>query len=295
MIRKIIKQGKGAYTITLPKKWVEENQLNENGEINIEEKENSLIIQNLKEPIINIKKIKLNLEKGLKENYRSLIASLYRTGYDEIHLELEETLQIAELEKTINSIFGLELFIIDKKNCLIKSIYDNEKTQVKLHVTRIIFSIETMQKIIMDDIKEKKLDSYSEIQEIRNNILKQRDLILRIIKKQKLFDDDNFPYLTITLSLWGVARNYYHMYSTLSKEDFNQIEILEKTNSFFQETFSKLFKKELKNTKEFYQNYIDLLNEVKINLIKNKINPFCFTILTETQLSYASIYILKLK
>ncbi len=166
MIRKIIKQGRRAYTITLPKKWVEDNNLEAGEEINLEEIDNNIIIKPTKNNNKKIKKIKIYLDNSTKENYRSIIGSLYRNEYDEILIKLKEKKQILELEKAINSIFGLELFLINEENCVIKSIYDNESTNIKLHVIRIITAIKTLQKIIEKDLKKNNLKSQEEIKEI---------------------------------------------------------------------------------------------------------------------------------
>lgn len=294
MFRKLIKQGNGAYTITLPKSWIEKNKLQEKNELFLIENEGELIIKSNNETNENIKTVELNLDLYTKENYRSIIGSLYRFGYDEIRIKYKDSKIIPILEKSINSLFGLELFFEKENFCIIKSIYGNEKTNIKMHIQRMIYTIQMMQQIIKDDLEKGEFDSKSEIYELRNNILKQRDLILRIIKKQKLIDDKNFPFYTIALTLWSIARNYYHMYNNIEIKDREFIELFQKTNYYFNNSFGKLSvdeKKLLENHKE-YNNLFKLLTK---ELTKSKILSFSLNVVIETQLGQSSLYILSLE
>lgn len=291
MMRKIIKQGNGAYTITLPKKWVEENGLDTIKEIELEEKENSILLST-KNNISRPKKVQLKLDLYTKENYRSIIASLYRYGYDEIVISYDDKKIISILEKAINSLFGLELFFLEDNKCLIKSIYSSENTDIKMHVIRMVYTIKIMGETAQRDLLENDFKSKEEIYEMRNNILKQRDLILRIIKKQKLFDDKNFPYYTIALCLWNVARNYYHMYLNLDGKDMEYIDIFKKVNNYFNKSFKSLEKTSTETLLENHKNYENLFKEVTCNLTKSKMISFCLNIIIETQLAQSSTYIL---
>lgn len=292
MRRKLIKQGKSSLTISLPKKWINLHKLSSGDSVDVELEDNDLIIKNdSKKPL---KKTEIELNDHNKETFRSLIGSLYRGGYDEIKVKYDDDKILINLQDAVDSILGFEIVYIEKKSCIIKSIYDNENAKIKPHIKRIIHSIFTIQEMIHEDLKNNE-KSTLQIKKLRNNVLKNRDLIIRIIKKQKLLDDSSFPYYTITLSLWGVTRNYYklHKYTDndISKQD---LKLLKETNQYVKNMFKNLDKL---NKKEFLNrhNRYEKIHKKALELIKeNKslIPSFCLNIIIETQLSDSQTYLL---
>ena len=82
MKRRIIKQGHNTLTITLPSKWVKKLNLKPGNEININEKENSLIInaqENIKE-----KSTTIDINDFTVPLLWRYFQSAYRSGCDEI-------------------------------------------------------------------------------------------------------------------------------------------------------------------------------------------------------------------
>ena len=295
MIRKLVKQGNGAYTLTLPKAWVIKNELDQSLEVEIDELEQDLILKsNNKNESLQLKSISLNLDLYTKENYRSIIGSLYRFGYDEIYIKFKDQETISSLEESINSLFGLELFFENKNQCIIRSIYANEKTQVHSHILRMIYSIHMMQETIIKDLKKQELDSLNYLTELRNNVLKQRDLILRIIKKQKLLDDQTFPYYTIALSLWSIARNYFHMYKHLDVADKKHIKLIEESNEYFNTSFLKLHALNENKLLENHHYYSKVFSKLTKKLTESKALSFSLNVAIETQLAQSSLYILSI-
>ena len=288
MIRKIVKQGNNAYTITLPKKWVVDNNL-ENGEVRVNEVDKELLISSLEVSSHSVKSISIVLHPDTKETYRSIIGSLYRQGYDEIRVELEDSSSSSVLEDAISTLFGLELFTESSCVCSVRSIYSSENTSIRMHVLRILSGIEMMQHIIISEMEVGKFNSFDEIQRIRNSILKQRDLIFRLVKKSTL--DIDFVYYTITISLWGVVRNYYHLYTSLSDKDSRRVELMKRVNEFVNESF--LFvKKPSSDVLKMYSSFDSLRNELQERLLENVVSSFGYHIVIETQLAYSSLYLL---
>lgn len=299
MKRKLIKQGKGSLTISLPKEWIDYHELNPGDSIDVNEEGNDLVIKSDSKKTLKGTEIKLDYQS--KESYRSLIGSLYRGGYDIINVKFDDNKILDNLQKAVESIYGFELMYIEKDSCVIKSIYDKERTEIKSHIKRIIYTVKTIQKIIIDDINDGEFDSFSQIQKLRDNVLKNRDLIIRVIKKQKLLDNSNFPYYTITLSLWGVVRNYYKMYENLEGLfiDDKSIELLNETNNYVKKLFSNidsLNKDDFLKRHNLYENVYELaLDCIKNKKINSLIPSFCLNIIIDSQLSDSYTYLLNHK
>jgi phosphate uptake regulator len=290
MRRKLIRQGEGTITISLPKNWVSENKLKKGNEVELEERNNEIIVRAEKVNRKNTASIKLGKESS--DTYRSIIGGLYRGGYDEIEIELIEKEGIANIEKAINSLYGFEVFYVSNNRCIVRSIYDSEKIDIKSHVLRIIHTIKTIQGIVVEDLEKGKLDSKKEVYELRNNVLKQRDLIMRVIKKERLLGNEVFPYYTIVLSLWGVTRNYYHLYKNLVKGDKRYMGLLRETNDYFNRSFERMDNLSTQDFLRRHKRYSKAYNKVLERVEESKILSFCLQIITEVQLSDSSIYLL---
>lgn len=234
MKRKIVKQGNGGFTVTLPVKWVREQELKAGDEIDFSEEEKNLVLS----PAATTKKPKLiviTLEPGEYNQYRSLIGGLYRAGYDQIKVQFTNAKVLPILQEVIDSLYGFEVLEIGKNSCIIHSIYREETPEIESHIQKMINIIGTMQNIIMDDTKNGQFESEAQLTQFRNNILKQRDLIARVILQQKLLDNKHFPYYLLSFNLWNIARNYYDLYLALEKKkqmSKKQIEVLSKVNKF---------------------------------------------------------------
>lgn len=288
MRRKLVKQGKGALTLSLPKKWITLYDLSVGDEVILEEKDNDLVVK--KEGALKVSETKIFLDHLSVAAYRSLLGGLYRGGFDRINVEFKDKRVIQNLEKAVNSMYGFEVFYVSENKCIVRSIYGEEETDVRSHINRMIYTIETMQQIIVEDISKGISESKKELLQLRNNVLKQRDLIVRVIKKKKLLNNDVFPYYTISLSLWGVARNYYHLYDDLSaKED---VSFLKKTNEYFKESFRKLDSVSMGEYLLRHEKYSKIYDECKGLVGKSKIAAYCMNIILQIQLTDSSIYLL---
>ncbi len=293
MRRKIVQQGKGALTVTIPRKWADKFNIKSGDDIFLREDDRCIIID--PNEASEIKKTSITLEPDTPETYRSLIGGLYRGGYDEIRVKLSESSNIAQLQKAVDSLYGFEIFDITGKSCTIKNICMGTATDIKSHIIKSIHIIKTMQDTIISNIKIR--DNIEEVKEYRNNILKQRDIVIRLIHKEKLISNSHLPFYTISLSLWGVARNYYIMYSNLkaAPED-SDIAILKDTMEYFNLSFSKLSLqvKDFVERNEYYKN----IRKKAINhLNKNPslVISHCLSITLSIQLADSSLYLLNHK
>jgi phosphate uptake regulator len=84
MNRKLIEQGKGAFTITLPVSWIREHNLKGGDEIQLLQKEEGILISTQKK--IAQKKIEIDNIKFTRRIGRVHLNAAYASGFDEIHL-----------------------------------------------------------------------------------------------------------------------------------------------------------------------------------------------------------------
>jgi phosphate uptake regulator len=293
MQRKLVKQGKGALTLSLPKKWLDSHNLEAGDEMNIDEETHSLTLSTTKKKATT-KSINITLEEGSFNSFRSILGGLYRGGYDQIKVTYKTPKAITLLQKAVDSLYGFEIFDIDEKSCTIKGIYQEEVPEIESYVRKSIHTIKVMQDMIEEDLQKKKYDSKKEIFQLRNNVLKQRDLIIRIIVQNKLLEKETFPYYQISVNLWNIARNYYNLYDSLDKVSNKKIEYFKETNKMFTKFFYSINKDE---PLDIHKQYRNLSNKGK-ELMKTKeaslFISYCLNILMSIQSSNSSVLLINL-
>ncbi len=288
MKRKIVKQGNGGFTVTLPVKWIRDQEIKAGDEVDIIEEEKKLVLSSAainKKP----KSITISLEPGDYNQYRSLIGGLYRAGYDQIKVQFKDAKVLPVLQEVIDSLYGFEVLDVGKNSCIIHSIYREETPEIESHIQKIINIISTIQATITEDVNSGRFESESQLCQFRNNILKQRDLIARVIVQQKLLDNKHFPYYLLSFNLWNIARNYYDLYLALEKKkqmSKKQRDIITKINLFVQS-----FLKQLREVDHAVidKQYRKLAIEVRQQLMKSEKNSlvtaYCLNILMLVQSS----------
>jgi len=288
MRRKVIKQGSGGCTISLPIDWVRKHGISPGEDVELKEDDNALILTRAEEGG-QLKKKEIALAKQDLFFYRSLIGGLYRSGYDEIDIDLLDPHVLPGLQKTINTFYGFEIFDADKNSCKVKNIYPAEAKEVRPHLIRMIHMITTMQSMLLEDLKKGSYNSLEDMKQFRINVLKQRDLVARIITKNKLLNDDFFPFYRIVFSLGDIARGYELLYQNipdrkgLSKKS---IDFIRKVTVFFADSLARLEKTRFKERHETYER---LLEEAITLLRSPAADPVVMTFSMEILLSVQSV------
>ena len=174
MKRKIIKQGLGGNTIFLPIGWVRRNNLKAGDEIDIQEKENDLLIIGDKKQKIKTKEIIIG-DTDNNAQIRTIIASLYKAGYQEIVLHFEKLPPMKTLNALISTFTGLEIVSQNKNTIRIKSFLQANKEEVEPLIIKIFQMIKTVFEIINNQSDNNKDNNFEAIQSIRQNIHRIRD------------------------------------------------------------------------------------------------------------------------
>ncbi len=237
MRRKLIKQGAGGYTISLPIKWVRDHGLEPGEEIDLVEEGNALKVLST-HPNLSIKSTTLVVEKASFKFYRSMIGGLYRAGYDEIRVEFKDSSVLLELQKTIDLLPGYELLDIMKHSCLVKNTSGQQVVDLHTHFLKIVHSINTMFTIIEGNLKSKKSDSDQQLSLLRNNVLKNRDLIIRTIGEQRLTDEKHLPYYTLVSYSWMIARSLYYLSKSVTFSTPTFLRLFNEIREYFHTVFS---------------------------------------------------------
>lgn len=251
MQRKIIKQGKGAYTVTLPISWVREHNLEAGSELNSEETEAGLLLT-AKTAKKETKK-EIDISEFNKRMILNILNQSYRLGYDSIDVLYKTSEQLQEVENITNKmLLGFEVVEKTKQRCLLQNIAEPNEEKFDVILRKIFLQILSLTEEIEKDFKNKAIISkrfeQEKIQIDKLTNYARRAIIKKAGKKAPLL------YGIINqLSLITHAFAYMYEYSAIKK-----VRPKEKTMNHFsavKEMFSMYYN-------AFYKNDFVLLNEI---------------------------------
>lgn len=212
MKRKLVKQGAVTLMISLPSKWVKKNNLEKGSEINLEEKNNDLVIDSDSKEAK--KETSINLTSTTESSIRTIITNAYRIGYDKINLGFEKKDFLKIIEEVIkNNLIGFEISKKDNKSCEIESITEPSKDQFDNIFSKVLLNISELFSIAEKSLKGEK----EEFEDLERKIQQFDNFCRRIISKESV-DKGSLIWAFHTL-LIHAQREIYLMLKYLSKNN----------------------------------------------------------------------------
>jgi len=250
MKRKIIKQ-QTAYTLTLPVKWIREHNILPKDEVEIEEKEDSLVIRTEKQ--LKAEEISLKIEKSNPDYYRIMIENHYLKGYDIINIEFEDKKIFPIIQQITSNLIGFEILEQKEKFCKIGSTVPPSAEQFKTLLNRCFNIITYTQDSIKEDLNKLSFQNLTEIEAQSNDARRFLLFCTRALHKTSIITrkEESFAHLFLE-RLILIEHNHYYLYKKISqlknlkvkkevKEIYNKVI---KMFNLFKEMFHK---KDLKN------------------------------------------------
>ncbi|MBW2990506.1 hypothetical protein KY348_02255 [Candidatus Woesearchaeota archaeon] len=214
MQRKIIKQGLGGCTVSLPIKWIRENKLLPGDEVEVLQKDRDILITGKGTVYHKKKEIHLKEAESLPR-IRSILASSYKAGYDEIIIHAQNLPSIKKINNIINTFTGLEVVSQTKNTLRFKSFLQEDEGEVKNLIIKMFQTINSMMKNIIEDWDKVDLSNIQSLTEI--NIRKTRDHCLRIIHLTKYSGDKAYDYCVLITQLEKMAAQLSYLAECISE------------------------------------------------------------------------------
>lgn len=291
MKRKLIKQGIGALTITLPKEWISKYNLKAGDEIEMEEIEKNLLLRTEGKRGI-LRKITIDIDNLNQVLIWRYLTSAYRLGYDEITLKfsnieknydiklsslivLEKKAKMSTLEviqDIVNRFVGLEIIDHEKNYCVIKDLGETSEKDFEITLRRIFLLLLSMTEESLLGLKKAK-NTKNIVRSIDINVDKFTDFCLRVLNKMgyKKSNKTNSIYSIIIL-LEFIGDEYkkisIHTYDSKLKIDSKLINIHEDINKFlnlFYELFYKFNEKRIAEIYDLDEQLTNEINSLKLN------------------------------
>jgi len=246
MKRKLVKQGAATLMVSLPSKWIKENNLGKGDEVEVEEAGRELILST-KELAKGRQEVTIKISEENKQNIKNILTHLYRRGFDRIVLENIDVILLKEIRAiTNNLLLGFELTQREGKKCIIENISEPLEQKYEIMLKKVFSIIQETQSIVLNDFQQGKFQNIEEIEEIRNQQDKFILFCRRLLIREK---NNNLLEWELLTFLMHIEHSYYYMYSyaleNKIKTDKEIIILLKELNNYFSLFYDAYYKKEI--------------------------------------------------
>ena len=272
MKRKLIQQGNKALTLTIPAKWLHENNLSRGSEIEILQEASRLIlstdrVEKKKEYVLNLTKEKSNL-------IRVHLNNLYRLGYTKITVSFTNKEQEKVVHKLVDDfLLGFEITGKKKSKLVLENVTEPSSERQKVILRRIFLLVKESFSLLENKMNKFSKQSNDEIEDITNKVSRYDNFNRRNIIKNQSLKGKNFFYWELYLQLTLIQFSLYRLNSELSGAPISSKtkESFTKTSSYFSRLYEDFFSKNEKNISEINEQiHFNLSNEIRKQMNKNK-------------------------
>ena len=280
MKSKIVKQGQATMTVSLPIKWIKNNNLNNGEEINIEEKENKLILSSSKS--ISDKIIKIDLSKMNERVIRWSLSSLHKKGYDEIEIIFDSPKTLIILEDLTKNLFtGFVIIEQTSKRCVLKSISADSQSEFNNILRRAFLVCLSLADNSLESIENtEELKTLLTLEKSNNQLTNFCERLINkgLYQKPKL---SHFTYV-IVWNLEKVCDDYKDMCEKIIKEE---IKLNKETLNYYQQTNSLV--------REYYELFFKF-NFESLNKLTEKAKKISLAIMNKNEFSIIDHHLLNI-
>ena len=241
----MIKQ-RDSYTITLPKMWVKDQDIEQVDELEVEFQEDNLLISPLSDTKRQ-KKVHLDLKSSNPDHIKNLIRNLYLHAYDLIDIVFYDEKDINAINEIVNRLIGYEIIEQDAESCTIKDIAGEKGEDFEIIYRKLWRTINLMGELVVDALTTGATTTDTiKIDDLNHNNSRFAAYTRRAISKHLIRSDKGLSDYIIITRLFMIGRNFYWIYEFLSSTQFK---IKKSTLDFV--------KKYLRTLDSFYEFYYD--------------------------------------
>ncbi len=247
MKRKLVKQGAATMMISLPSKWIKENKLGKGSEIEVEEKQNELLIST-KDTLKHKKELTIEINEENRQDIKNILTHAYRKGFDKITINNADPGLSNDIRNAIKLLLGFELTEKEGKKCIIENISEPLEQKYEIMLKKVFMIIKETHEIIEEDFRQEKLKSMKEIEEIKEQQDKFILFCRRLLFKEKTEKMLDWEFLTF---LMHIQHSYFYLYKYASenkiKPEKNMTEQFEELKEYFSLLEDAYYNKNIKS------------------------------------------------
>ena len=282
MERKLIKQGKGGFTIYLPKKWVDSKNLKEGEAVDVAEFENGLFVSSESK---KHKSCALTLDEEGRNDVKNILTHVYRRGFDKISISGLDNKSFSIIEATIKEqLPGLEVTEHRDDTCVLESLSDPTDQKYEALVRFLFFIIKETQQIIIKDFETNRLSRFKEIEERTRKHDRLVYLCRRILSKELYSHNAVLEWELLTF-LMHIQHGHYYLYQYASEEGVKReaevIALLKELASYFDLFYNAYYKREISSVHKINSSKFKFQLGECIDLLEKTKNPVVVSYIRE--------------
>ncbi|MGM5488739.1 MAG: AbrB/MazE/SpoVT family DNA-binding domain-containing protein [Nanobdellota archaeon] len=182
MRRKIVLRGKSSLTISLPRDWATNYNLDKGDEVEVNPDGNRLIISTTKD--METKRRSVDINALIKLTHRAL-AALYISGFDEVEVYTEDPGQLERVQKLINDEFlGFEIIEVGRSFLRAKSISPLNHDEFSTILKRMFHMVTNLCSDCLIGIQKNDADLLNSLGNQDQNINRHADFCRRALNKR---------------------------------------------------------------------------------------------------------------
>lgn len=220
--RKVIQIGKFTKVVSLPRNWTKKNNVEKGDEINIEERNDELIIS-----FNDIKKRTLVADLDLSELKEDIVVPLlnilHKEGFHEISLKLNESVPFDMVANKINTqLLGFEIIGHSQNKCLIKNILSSSDSELDELLKKSFLVTISLANNSLSCIRKGDCNSLKKMIQLEETNNKLTNLCERVLNESKMDIKNRHLYFTAWL-LESIADDYRDLCDILAESDLTKI------------------------------------------------------------------------
>lgn len=271
--RKVNLVGQNTLTVSLPTKWVKENNIEKGDEVELLIDEKELVISTKIK--VREKSTKIKILKGNEWYINQKIRNLYTSGYDEIYVEFQDQESLLKIYEGVEKLMGYEIIEQNNNSCLIKSIANGMEENFDIILRKIFFLTSELFNKLIHNLENNNNKDLAIFMNLHYNIYKFCVFCRRILNKTNNHDSQKkFALQTIITRNGMISANLSYIYKYLSSK--NNITIKLETIKYISnvkdhyDLFSKiLFSKKIDELNKLNMNREQLINQDMVALLEN--------------------------
>jgi phosphate uptake regulator len=275
--RKLISFGKTSYVVSIPKTWVNRNNLKKGDTVGIAENEGNLLLtpgnaEDMQKP----KSIEFDITGIDRTSILYVIRSAYKVGYDEIKLRFKtpqaiyyrfdrKEKVISVIHEEVNRLVGIEVVQQKEDFCIIKDISDPSPREFDNILRKVFLILNDASNDLIEAIEKNDAILLETIEEKHNSVTKFISYCLRLLNKRNKGGKDLLLYHILSNldkimdALKYSARDINAINTGLKKETIKVLRQIAFSITKYHELFYKF---DFSKVSSLYENRDNVIREI---------------------------------
>jgi len=226
--RKVIRQGKGTLTMSLPSKWIRQVDLKPGDELFVDVKGGQIIVSKSKGKHAK-QAVDVDLSGLSKGLVYAVLENLYIRGDDEFRLHFESPDMYEAISDAVRGLLGFEIVENTSRSCVVKELARSESEDFDNVLRRIFLLILTVADDGIDAFRRDDAEALDAIHRRDQSINTLCCFCLRVLNKQEGIDLRNAMHLYALLILFEQLGDCYsRLYRDVKHIQHNTLKIAQR-------------------------------------------------------------------